>query len=147
LKGVLEMDKNAFKMTIAHFDGDEETSVIHLSGALNAASYQDLITEVKELCRSGVRQLVVDLRYTQEITISGLVALHISAMLLRGDEPPDPEAGWNAIHSLFRESEQRRQRNVRLVNTQPQVADLLERSGLSHYFPGYSRLETAVASC
>jgi anti-anti-sigma regulatory factor len=141
------MDKNELKMTIAHFDGDEETSIIHLSGGLNAASYQDLITEVEELCRAGVRQLVVDLRYTQEITISGLVALHISAMLLRGDEPPDPEAGWNAIRSLFRESRHRQQRNVRLVNTQAQVADVLERFGLSHYFPGCSRLETAVASC
>ncbi len=141
------MNKHEFKMTTAHFDGDEETSVIHLFGRLNAASYEGLITEVRELCQAGVRQLVVDLGHTPEITISGLVALYISATLLRGGEPPDPEAGWNAIHSLLRESKQRQQRNVRLVNIQPQVADLLERYGLSHYFQGYSRLEPAVASC
>ena len=31
---------------------------------------------------------------------SGLFALHSASRIMRGETPPDPEAGWGALHEM-----------------------------------------------
>ena len=31
---------------------------------------------------------------------SGLFALHSAVRIMRGETPPDPEAGWGALHEM-----------------------------------------------
>lgn len=38
-----------------------------------------------------------DLTY---ISSAGLVALHSTVLIMRGQKPPDPESGWNIFHTI-----------------------------------------------
>ena len=77
---------------------------------------------------------------------SGLVALHSIALLMRGEDTPDPEHGWEAFRTLDRDRDGGVQRHVKLLNPQPQVDRSLEITGLKGFFEIHTDLDTAVAS-
>jgi anti-anti-sigma regulatory factor len=77
---------------------------------------------------------------------SGLAALHSLALLLRGEEMPDLESGWNVFHALDRDRDSGLQKHFKILNPQPQVDQVLEMSGLKQFFEVHTDLETALAS-
>lgn len=130
--------------SVADADG---VTVLALEGELDASNYQDVIAQVRDLVARGTRRLVLDLRDLSYMASSGLVALHSAALLLRDIEPPDPEAGWGAFHSLGLDvSSGAPDPNVRLVAPQPAVDRVLDRTGLKGFFPVHADRAAAIAS-
>ena len=119
-------------------------AVVSLEGELDASNFQDLIATGRQLYADGIRRLVLDLSGLRYMGSSGLVALHSLAVLLRGEEPPDPEFGWSAIHSIGTGDDA--QQHVKLVGPQPQVDRVLERTGLKRYFEVHADRATALDS-
>lgn len=127
--------------------GPVPITVLALEGELDASNFERLIEEVRALYAAGTRHLVLDLSGLAFIASSGLVALHSIVRTMRGEAPPDPEAGWDAIHSLGLDvSSGTTQKEVQLAAPQPAVARVLQRTGLDRLFAVHPDRATAVAA-
>lgn len=123
--------------------GREGVAVMRLEGELDAATYLEVIEHARLLAKAGTRRLVIDLGGLTYMGSSGLFAIHSAAIVLQGDEPPDPEAGWGAVHSAEGRDATP---TVKLLDPQPQVARVLERSGLTRFFDTYTDRAEAISS-
>jgi len=135
-------------ITVDQAQGKVSVTILGLHGDLDASNYQDVIAKAREVYNTGTRYLLIDMSDTPYMGSSGLVALHSIAVLLRGEEPPDPESGWNAFHAIARDRDAGRavQQHVKLLNPQPRVDRTLEMTGLKQFFEIYTDLQTAIAS-
>ncbi len=121
-------------------------TIMQLHGELDASNYLDVIAKAKELHAAGTRNLVLDLSDLSFMASSGLVALHSTALIMRGDEPPDPEHGWGAFHAIAKERETGLIANCKICNPQPAVLRSLEITGFKAFLDVYTDLDTALAS-
>lgn len=121
-------------------------TILHVRGALDAASYQTLIARAREVYNAGARDILLDLSDMSFMSSSGLVALHSIAVMLRGETLPDPELGWGAIRAIDRDRGAGLQQHVKLLNPQPQVDRVLGMAGFKQFLEVYTDLETAIAS-
>jgi anti-anti-sigma factor len=90
-------------VTISQVQGKLPVTVLHTHGDLDASNYQLLIAKAQEACQAGARDILLDLSDTPYMSSSGLVALQSIAALVRGEELPDPEAGWEAFRAIHRD--------------------------------------------
>ena len=125
--------------------GRVPVTILSIQGDLDGSNYQDLIAKAQELYQAGTRRLILDMTGLRFMSSSGIVALHSIALLMRGDQPPDPAQGWAAFHAVARDSAELQQ-HVKLLNPQPRVDRALEVAGLKTFFEIHTDLATAVAS-
>jgi anti-anti-sigma regulatory factor len=133
-------------ISVSKAAGRVPVAVLGVQGDLDASNYQVLIARATELYRSGTKDILVDLSDTNFVSSSGLVALHSIALLLRGEQPPDPEAGWAAMRAVTEGLGSEKQHHIKLLNPQPKVDRTLEKAGLKEFFEIYTDLATAIAS-
>ena len=133
-------------ITVKQMQGRVPVTVLQTHGDLDASNYQDLIAKGQEVYEAGARDILVDMSDTPFMGSSGLAALHSLALLVRGDELPDLESGWNVFHEIDRDRDSGLQKHIKLLNPQPQVDRTLEMTGLKQFFEVHTDLETAIAS-
>jgi anti-anti-sigma regulatory factor len=133
-------------ISTSQVQGKVAVSVITLEGQLDGQSYHDLIVKTREVYDAGGRDFVIDMAGLTYISSAGLVALHSMALLVRGEELPNPEAGWSAFKPMSRASEADKQAHMKLLNPRPEVQGVLEMVGFTVVFDIFSRLEDAVKS-
>lgn len=133
-------------ITIDQAEGRVPVTILGLHGELDASNYQDVIAKAREFYNAGARHILLDMSDVPFMASSGLVALHSTAVLLRGEEPPDPESGWGAFHAIDRDRDAGLQQHIKLLNPQPEVDRVLEMSGLKEFFEVHTDQETAIAS-
>ncbi len=133
-------------ISIKKAQGDIPVTILGIEGDLDASNYLDVISAAKDIYDGGGRNLIVDLSSLRFMSSSGLVALHSIALLMRGDETPDLESGWESLLSLDRDKGSGVQEYVKLLNPQSRVDRTLEMTGLKEYFEIYTDLETAILS-
>lgn len=133
-------------VTISQAQGRVAVAILQPHGDLDAASYQQLIAAAQEVRRTGASHILLDLGDTPYMSSSGLVALQSIAALLRGEEPPDPESGWEAFRSIERDRDAGFQPHLKLLNPQPRVAQVLEMVGFTRFLEVFGDLEVAVDS-
>jgi anti-anti-sigma regulatory factor len=122
-------------------------TILSLSGDLDASNYLDVIDVAKQAYGAGARHMLLDMGKVPFMSSSGLMALHSIALLMRGEEPPDPEYGWSAFHAMGRDVEEGGiQQRVKLVNLQPRVERALQMARFDQYFECHTDLEAAIAS-
>lgn len=126
--------------------GRVPVTVLKLDGRLDGASYLDTIAVARDLYERGVRHIVLDLSDVPYVSSAGLVAIQSIAALFRGEQPPDPEMGWQALHAVEHDREGGMQSQVKLVGPQPQVSQVLETVGFTRFLEVYSTLEQAAAA-
>ena len=126
--------------------GRVPVAILGVQGDLDATNYQELIAKAKEVYGAGTRDILVDLGQTPFLSSSGLVALHSIAMMLKGEQPPNPQDGWSAIHTVGRGVGSGVQQHIKLLNPQPKVERVLEKAGLKELFEIHTDLAAAVAS-
>lgn len=123
------------------------TTVMTLEGELDASNFERVVDEVRALYGGGTRQLLIDLTDLTFLASSGLVALHSIILIMRGDEPSDPDSGWDAFHTLSHEvSRGTIQSEVQLCAPQPAVARVLQRTGMDQLFVIHPDRATAIAA-
>ena len=122
-------------------------TVVALSGELDASNFTDLIGTARGLYDAGTRHLLLDLANLEFMASSGLVALHSVLRVMHGEAPPDPEAGWGALHTLGLDvTEGETQREVQLSGPQGAVERVLTRTGLSRLFLVHPDRDSAIAA-
>ena len=134
-------------ITTSQAQGSVPVTILRIEGDLDASNYLDAIEAARVAYAAGARHLLLDMGDVPFMSSSGLMALHSVALLMRGEEPPDPEYGWSAIHSMGHDvDESGVQDRVKLVNVQPRVARALEMARFDQYFECCDNLEEAIAS-
>ena len=133
-------------ITVKQMQGSVPVTILQTHGDLDASNYQDLIAKGQEVYEAGARDILLDMSSTPFMGSSGLAALHSLALLVRGDELPDLESGWNVFHEIDRDRDSGLQKHIKLLNPQPQVDRTLEMTGLRQFFEVHTDLETAIAS-
>ena len=126
--------------------GEAPVTVLQIHGELDASNYQRVVARAREAHDAGARDLLLDLEHVPFMGSSGLVAFHSIALLMRGETPPDPEAGWGTLRSIDREREAGLQQHVKLLNPQPKVERVLKMAGFDRFFEIYTDQEEAIAS-
>jgi anti-anti-sigma factor len=134
------------EITVYQAQGEVPVTVLQPHGDLDASNYKDLIAKAQEVRDAGAQDILLDLSDTPYISSSGLVALHRIAVMLRGEEPTEPESGWASLHAIRRDVDRGLQEHLKLLNPQPSVDNVLEMAGFKHFIDIYTDLETAVAS-
>lgn len=120
-------------------------TVMKLDGELDAATYQDVINRAGELIEQGASHVLLDMSALTYMGSSGLFAIHSVAMMLRGEQPPDPEGGWGAIHQAERRGSDKVD-ELKLLSPQPQVDRVLERTGMKRFFDTFTDRQAALDS-
>ena len=133
-------------LTVTQMQGRVPVTVLGVQGDLDGSSYTDLIAKGRELCAAGPRDILLDLSGMLYMSSAGLVALHSVAMMARGQQPPDPESGWEAFRSISRDQSGSTQQRVKLLSPQPRVAKVLDTTGFTRFFEVHTDLAAAVAS-
>jgi len=137
----------ALQTTVEQVEGPVPVTVIALDGELDGSTYERVIDSVRKVYESGGRRLLLDLTNLQFISSAGLVAMHSSMRMMRGEAPPDPEHGWEALRAIQSEVEDGTvQANLRLCGTQDAVQKVLDRTGLGPLLPSYPDRATALAA-
>jgi anti-anti-sigma factor len=137
----------ALETTIEQATGRVPVTIIALSGELDASNFNDLIETTRMLYDGGTRHLLLDLADLRFMASSGLVALHSVLRLMHGEPPPDPEAGWGALHSLGIDvAGGGIQTEVQLCAPQGAVERVLTRTGLTRLFQIHPDRATALAA-
>ena len=123
-----------------------DVAVLALDGELDASNYRELVETGSRLYGEGARCLVLDLAQLTYMSSSGIVALHSLALIFRGQQPPDPEAGWAAFHAVSSDTaEGQAADQVRLVAPAPAIDSVLERTGLKRILSVYTDRDAAIA--
>lgn len=133
-------------VTQSQVQGRVPVTILQTHGDLDAASFEVLIVAAKQAYAQGARHMVLDLSDTAYMSSSGLVALQSIVALLRGEQLPDLEAGWAAFRSLDRYRDAGVQTDLKLLNLQPRVRQVLETVGFLKFLEVYTDVETAAAS-
>jgi len=121
-------------------------AVVALDGELDASNYRELIELGQSRYAAGDRRLVIDLAGLSYMSSSGIVALHSLALVFSGHEPPDPEAGWQAIHDVGVDVEEGHLADhIALVAPTPAIDRILERTGLRRILPVFATRDEALA--
>lgn len=133
-------------ITVENAQGRVPVTILELHGDLDGSNYQEVIARARDLYGAGMRHLLIDMGDTAYMSSAGLVALHSVILLLRGEQPPDPESGWSAFHAIAREQGGGVQKAVKLLNPQPRVRRTLEMTGMQEFFEVYTDRQAAVES-
>jgi anti-anti-sigma factor len=132
----------SLETTTDEVEGRIPITVVALDGELDASNFETLIDTVRQLYDGGTRQLLIDFADLRFMASSGLVALHSIVRIMHGEAPPDPEAGWSALHADVGPG----QTEVQLCAPQPAVARVLSRTGLDRLFIVHADRDTAIAA-
>jgi anti-anti-sigma factor len=123
-------------------------TILKLEGDLDASWYQDVITKAKTLYDSGVRDLLIDMGDLRFMASSGLVALHSTALIMRGDQVPDTNESWSTFRTdhvhIGPPSEY--EIHCKLLNPQPRPLRTLELAGFDDLFEIFDDEEIALSS-
>jgi len=133
-------------ITVSTQQGRVPVTVIQLEGKLDSNSFQRLIDEAKKAYEGGSRDLVLDMTRLTYISSAGIVSLHSTAKLFRGEEMPDPEKGWSAIRAAEKDRTGGMQQHVKLCCVPPEVRSVLDVVGFSGFFEILPDLPSAIAS-
>jgi anti-anti-sigma factor len=137
----------ALETSVEQAAGRVPITVVALDGELDASNFTALIETVRGLHAAGSRHLLLDLTNLRFMASSGLVALHSIVRLMHGEPPPDPEAGWDALHKLGQDvAEGHTQSEVQLCGAQPAVERVLVRTGLTRLFLSHPDRAAAIAA-
>lgn len=135
-------------ITVEQIQAKTPITIMHLQGELDASCYMDVIEKAREMYQIGTRNLLLDLSEMPFMSSSGLVSLHNIAMLMRGETPPDPEAGWGAMHTMADtvEGAGGYERHCKLLSPHPRVEKTLAITGFNNIFEVFTDREQAIAS-
>jgi anti-anti-sigma regulatory factor len=133
-------------ITVSQQQGKVPVSIIELHGDVDASNYLQLINLVKELSSGGAQDFIIDLSDVPFMSSAGLVALHSIAIMMRGEKPTDPKAGWAALKAMDRSRDRGMQKHVKVFNPQKYVAETFEKAGFTQFFEVFTDLNQAVSS-
>ena len=132
------------RVTLLH--GWPTGACVQVTGALDCFSYEALIEHATALYGRGRRNLLLDLRQTTQIGLSGLFALLSIARLYSGQSLLDPETGLAGLRQAAEAVTPALGERVKLLAPSPAAAAALQGARFCQVFTHYPDLATALAA-
>jgi len=121
-------------------------TILQLNGKLDGSNHIQLVDEAKKNYDNGVRDILIDMSRLTYLSSLGISAIHETALLFRGQAIPEKKIGWEAYNEIEQDRGKGKQKHVKLLSPQPDVAHILEIIGFKALFEIYTDLDTALAS-
>jgi anti-anti-sigma regulatory factor len=134
------------ELSVEHTQGQVPVTVLRVDGKVDGSNYEELIHSGEEQYKSGTRNLLLDLSLVSFLSSAGLVAIHRLALIMRGENKPVPESGWQAMHDVSSDLNQGKQSHLKLLNPQDKVMKSLNMAGFTDFFDVFYDREAAIAS-
>ncbi len=134
------------EINVTTLRGKVPVTVVKPHGDVVASNYTQLVRKVEELLNGGSLDYLIDLSEVPFMSSAGLVALHTLAMRLRGEKPIDPKNGWATLKSVTPSRGRGPQQHIKLLGPQPNVAEVIEKSGFNQFFAVFKDLKAAIDS-
>jgi anti-anti-sigma regulatory factor len=136
------------KIIVEQLESEKPIAIVQIQGELDGKTYQTLIQQVQQLHDFGTRYLVLDLSEMTFMSSAGLVGLHTVVMVMRGQQPPDMDSGWNVMREISHQVNNVSgfDPNCKLLQPQPRVQKTLDITGFSQILEIFTDRETAVNS-
>lgn len=131
------------RVTLLH--GWSTGACLQVTGALDRFSYEALIENATTLYGQGRRHLLIDLRQTTRVELSGLFALLSIARLYSGQTLLDPESGLAGLRWAAETATPALGERVKLLAPSPSAAAALQGASFCQFLIHYPDLETALA--
>ena len=133
-------------MEIEVFNHSErpQVTVVRPHGKVDASNYTELIERGRRLVSEGAGHVALDLSDVAFMSSAGLMAVHILALLLRGEKLPESESGRTALRSMPGDYAAGVQKHLKLCGLQPGVAETFEKAGFTRFLPLFPDLQSAV---
>lgn len=117
-------------------------TIMHVSGKIDSATYQDFQAKADALIDEGARHLLVDMAHVEFISSAGLRALHNIFNKLR------------ALHQDVNDDELRKKMStgeykspfVKVANPSSSIRDVFELSGFDTYIKTFEDIASAIRS-
>ncbi len=132
------------QINISHEQGN--VSVLQLVGQLDGQTYKSLITAAQEAMAGGSKNLLLDMSELTFLSSAGLVSLHVTSLVMRGEAMPDLEHGWAALKSVGSSRDSGVQKHVKLLSPRPEIVNVLDMVGFSTFFEIYDDKQKALES-
>ena len=121
--------------------------ILSLAGELDASNWTHLVDAARDARTQGARSMVLDLARLTYMGSAGLVALHSVGLILAGIEPPEGDAGFDALLQYSSDVPGTRFREVlKLAAVPPVVERVLSRTGMAALFEQHPDVASAVAA-
>lgn len=124
----------------------EQVTILHLMGDVDASNYTSIIDKAQEAYNEGSRQLILDLEKVPYISSAGLMALHTIARIFSGQMTQTQNGGRPVFRSINPQQDVSVKKYVKLLSPQPAVEQVLEVVGLKQFLEIYTDVDTAVKS-
>lgn len=126
--------------------GRTDVVCLTVEGELNRHTYLSLIETACTHYHAGRHYLLLDLRQTTQIELSGLFALLYIARLYSGQPLLDPEAGWAELRRGADFASPALGERVKLLAPSLAAVTALERASFCRFFTRYPDLEAALSA-
>lgn len=130
------------QIVVSQEQGRIPVTVFHLSGQIDADSYQELEKRAREAYDAGSRALVLDLAKVTYMSSAGLRALHTIFTIFRAATPDqtDAEVRRGVVAGTFKSAQ------LKLLNPKPAVLEVIKTAGFDMFLEIHHKLKDAVAS-
>ena len=119
-------------------------AILRPEGALDRSSFDELIAQAWAARDAGADHLIVDLRDIVRVGTAGMVGLHAVALIAQGMPPPNPAAGWAALHALAEGCCP--MQPLAVVKPRSLIRQALARAPLTDFLAIHADLDTALAA-
>lgn len=120
--------------------GHVQVTVFHITGSVDAASYEQLQNQAQAAVSGGARKLVLDLQRVPYMSSAGLRALNYIYNLVDG-HPATASTMRAGVMSGKTKSA-----NLKLLNPNPRVQQVLRMAGYDMFLEIHHSAQEAVAS-
>jgi anti-anti-sigma regulatory factor len=134
------------QINVTHEQGKVPVTVFQLAGQLDGQTYQSLIAAAQEALNAGSKHLLLDMSELTFLSSAGLVSLHVTSLIMRGEAMPDLDHGWAALKSVGKSRESGVQAHVKLLSPRPEIVNVLDMVGFSSFFEIYDDKQKALES-
>jgi hypothetical protein len=141
-----EVASAPLKRVESQSENEHSFILLQVEGPLDHTTYAALIEAAVYWRTAGQRGLLLDLRRTTHIELSGFFALHSIARFYAGEPLLDPECGWVGLRSAAEQITPAMRQHVKLVAPPPAVAAALRKTAFCSFLEIYDDMETAITA-
>jgi anti-anti-sigma factor len=131
----------AMQVTVSQQQGRVQVTIFHISGDIDANSYEVLEKQAQETIQAGSRYLLLDLAKVSFISSAGFRAIHTIFNQLRDLSNESEEAIRQGLRDGTYKSP-----HLKLLNPSPAVFEPLRTMGFDMFLEVHRHLKEAVAS-
>ncbi len=120
--------------------GQVPVTVFHITGSVDAASYEQLQNQAQTAVSGGARKIVLDLSHVPYMSSAGLRALNHIYNLLDADPATASTVRAGVMSGKVKSP------NLKLLNQNPRVQEVLRMAGYDMFLEIHHSAQEAVAS-